>query len=192
MLVPGSPRKLAQMGPRKSASRAPIDFESLPSRILPARDILSCTEYPAMDVADERKVTYYASSKLYVRADGAVVRHVSNRRYVRKLRKFTDEDCANMDARTRNGEKLKDIAAEYQTSYSRAWGLLDRWRKRGKPGTAGQTQTTTPRTGLAPVSADSGPHRAINPDLETYLDEVYAEMAATDDVTQTAGAASPH
>jgi hypothetical protein len=84
---------------------------------------------PPISDMDASRVTLYPSTKAYVRANGEIVRHVSNRRYVCKLRQYTDDECKAMAARRAAGEKLTVIATEYGMSYARARNILNRWHE---------------------------------------------------------------
>lgn len=78
-------------------------------------------------MSDDR-ISIYSSTKAYTRADGTVVRHVSNRKYIKKLPVCTDEDCAIIAVRQDAGEGLSVISAEYSMTYARTWAIMKRWR----------------------------------------------------------------
>ncbi len=71
----------------------------------------------------------YPSTKAYTQADGTVVRHVSNRKYTRKLPKCTEADLKKIDERHKAGERLSIIGKDYQMTYARTWAMMKRWRE---------------------------------------------------------------
>lgn len=77
---------------------------------------------------NDDRISIYPSTKAYVRADGSVVRHVSNRKYVKKLPVITDDMCRIIAARQDAGERLSVISAEYSMTYARTWAIMKRWR----------------------------------------------------------------
>jgi hypothetical protein len=78
---------------------------------------------------NDDRISIYPSTKAYTRADGSVVRHVSNRKYVKKLPVISDEDCRAIASRQDNGERLSTIGAEYSMTYARTWAIMKRWRE---------------------------------------------------------------
>lgn len=79
---------------------------------------------------NDSQISIYPSTKAYTRADGSIVRHVSNRKYVKKLPSYTEDDYKVIASRQDAGERLSVIAAEYSMTYTRAWAIMKRWRRR--------------------------------------------------------------
>ncbi len=109
---------------------------------------------------DDAQISIYPSTKAYTRADGSVVRHVSDKKYVKKLPVCTDDDCRIIAARQDAGERLSVIAAEYNMTYNRTWGIMKRWRD----ARVGILPMITVAPTIAPTIIVSAPTPVLVPD----------------------------